>query len=592
MRRAPFALLAGAVLATTHASAITRDEVIVRAKAFAFHPWKCSAQNLKGSCNSSYASVYLPGDYMGLPYDWGGYMTLFDFDQQIAQGLGAGSYPADGVLACTAGLDCSGFVSQAWGTGHFATATLHNTSTAIEQSAMKPGDVFNKAGYHVAMFSHKLASGEPVLYEAVGYNTHLSMPGWSWVQGYTPRKLNGITGEGGGSPVGTPDKPIDVSSFPFSDQRDTKQSLSDVLDGCNANPSKKVTGAEYIYRVVLTKPGTLTATVQDDADTDIDVHLYGSMNTNDCTQRHDNTISSAVGCGTYYVVADTFKGTKEMPGPYSIAIDFKASGGPCNGGPPVYDFAGGLGDPCAYPKNEKLPFCNPNLGAQTCIYTSSTSFCSKPCASNIDCPEFAGGCCGELAKGQKYCFTAPLCGSSSSSASTGSGPSMGTGSSPPPMGDPNGSASAASGGEVAVSSAASGPGTSGAGGTSGFQHTTEESASCQLGRGSDRRAIAFATLILALAAAARRREAGAHLDPDDTATRQCPLHAPGRRAHAAATSRHDARRSPRPSRSISATSNTSSPRRASPANCSEASAVATCVNKMMSSPSCGTRAGQ
>ncbi len=499
-----FALL----LVAAPAGAITRDEVIVRAKAFAFHPWKAGPANLTASCNAKYKSVYQVGDYLGLPYDWGGYMSLFEFDQEIAQGLGAGSYPDDGVLDCTAGVDCSGFVSEAWASGHFTTSDLAQTSTQIAQNAMKPGDVFNKAGFHVAMYSHTLASGEPVLYESVGYNVHLSMPGWSWVQGYLPRKYNSISGEGGGSPVGTPDNPIVVSSFPFSDQRDTTQSLSDVLDGCGAAPSKKETGPEYVYKVTFSKPGTLTVTLMDDANTDIDVHLYGSMNTNDCSARGDNSLSAQVGCGTYYVVADTFKGTKEYPGPYSIVIDFKSSGGQCSGGPPVYKFSGGLGTPCAYPGNQNLPFCNPNLGSETCIYTSNSSFCSKPCAANKDCPEFPGGCCGEVAKGEHYCMQPVLCGSGA-----GGGPSSGE--DPPPQGDPNGSAtaSATSGGSGSGDSTGSGSGdpsggTSGAGGASGngeSPDSSEQTASCQAGHGAPSHGwLALAALGLALGRRRRR----------------------------------------------------------------------------------------
>jgi hypothetical protein len=508
MKRASFAALA-LVLVASSASAITRDEVIVRAKAFSFHPWKAAPANLTASCNSKYKSIYQVGDHLGLPYDWGGYMSLFEFDQQVAQGLGVGSYPEDGVLACTAGLDCSGFVSQAWGTGHYTTSNLAETSAQIAQNTMKPGDVFNKAGFHVAMYSHTLANGDPVLYEAVGYNTHLSMPGWSWVQGYVPRKYNAISGDGGGSPVGTPDNPIAVSSFPFMDARDTTKSLSDVLDGCAAAPSKKESGAEYIYKVVLTKPGTLTASLQDDVNTDIDIHLYGSMNTNDCSVRGDNTFSAQVGCGTYYVVADTFKGTKEYPGPYSIVIDFKASGATCQGGPPVYNFKGGLTTPCAYPGNENLPFCNPNLGAQTCIYTANSSFCSKPCAVNADCPEFAGGCCGTVAKGEHYCMPAAFCGMGASSSTGMSGED-------PPPGDPNGStttsatsgATTASGGPITGAGGATGA-TSGAGAANGNGETSEggeitETTSCSAAQGrSDNGWLAFAAL--GAAALGRRR---------------------------------------------------------------------------------------
>jgi hypothetical protein len=435
MSRARLSLSLGAALAVSmlapSAGAIPRAEVLVRAKAFSFHPWTSTAANQTATCSAAYQSLQTPGDYMGLPYDWGGYMTLFDFDQQIAQGYGAGSYPEDGILACTSGLDCSGFVSKTWDAGHWTTSTVHQTSSTITQAQMLPGDLFNDAGNHMSLYSHTLQSGEPVLYESVFYNVHLSLPGWSWLQGYVPRRYNAITGASVGDPVGTSTNPIVVTSFPFSDQRDTTQSPSDVLDGCGASPTQKETGHEYIYAVTVTSPGTLTVSVQDDVGVDIDVHLYTSMSTNDCVARHDSTLSFPVDCGTYYVVADTFAGSVEYPGAYSLTIDHTAGGGSCGSGPPSYNFHGELGDDCAFPGNESLPYCNPNLGAITCIYTSSDSFCSKPCAVNSDCADLpTGGCCADIGGGELYCLTQDLCGGG------GTGGGLGTDDPPDPQGDP------------------------------------------------------------------------------------------------------------------------------------------------------------
>jgi hypothetical protein len=407
------AALVAALSVAGAAHAITRTETLVRAKAFAFHPWTMTAANQTASCSSAYVSAFQPGDYMGLPYDWGGYMSLFSFDQQILAGYGAGSYPADGILDCTAGLDCSGFVSQAWASSHITTSGVDTISSVINLSDMLTGDIFNDAGNHMAMYSHKLANGDPVLYESVFYNVHLSMPGWSWVQGFVPRRYDQMTGTSAASPDGTPDNPVPVSSFPFVDSRNTSQSMSNLLDGCGLAPSVGEKGPEYIYKVTLTQPGQLTVSVQDDVGVDIDVHLYTSMNTNDCIARDDSTFTHAVDCGTYYVVADTFSGsTGPKPGPYTLTVDFAPSGGQaCGSGPPQYDFKGGPGTACAYPGNENLPFCNPNLGADTCLYTSSSSFCSLPCATSNDCGALgSGACCADIGSGENYCLLPSECG--------------------------------------------------------------------------------------------------------------------------------------------------------------------------------------
>lgn len=410
---------AAALLATLAllpaAHAVTRDAVILRAHAFAYHPWHCAAANLTGSCGGGYQSAYVVGDFMGLPYDWGGYMSLFTFDQRIADGYGAGSYPSDGELDCTVGLDCSGFVSQAWTASHNSTSSIPDISTVISQANMLPGDVFNQAGYHVFLYERTLNNGDPIFYEAAGYNVHVNATGgWSYGNGYTPRRYQGITGTGVSNPVGTMDNPIVISSFPYTDSsRDTSQAVSDVLDGCDEDASKSEAGPEYIYQVTFTQPGQLAATVSDDADVDIDIHLYTSFNTNDCVARHDSTIQVAVDCGTYYLVADTFRSTDgaEDPGEYTLSVSFTPSGGNCGSGPSAYDFAGELGDPCGYPGHEDLPFCNDNLGADTCIYTTSppSSFCSRPCSTAGDCSAFAGGCCAPIGNGETYCLPAALC---------------------------------------------------------------------------------------------------------------------------------------------------------------------------------------
>ncbi len=403
-------LVSGLLAAPDRGRAISRTEVMINARAYAYHPWSCAAANLTASCDAGYQSVYVPGDYLGLPYDWGGYLSLFSFDQQIAGGAGAGSQPSDGILSCTAGLDCSGYVSRCWGVGHYTTSSLPDISTPIGQSQLLAGDILNEAGYHVVLYSHLLGSGEPVFYEAVGYNVHYSPhAGWSWVQGYVPRRYDDITGSAAALPDGTPDQPIVIGALPYTDSRDTAASPSDVLDGCGAAPSTDESGPEYVYEVTFTQPGQLTVSVSDDVGVDVDVHLYTSMNTGDCVARHDSSFTEPVDCGTYYIVADTYDGAAQA-GPYDLTVSFSPSGGACGAGPPTYQFAGQLGDPCGNPNQPDLPFCNENLGAAVCLYDSQTSWCTRPCATLADCTDaFPGGCCGDIGSGERYCFPADQC---------------------------------------------------------------------------------------------------------------------------------------------------------------------------------------
>jgi MYXO-CTERM domain-containing protein len=450
-----------ALAVSLESQAITRDEVITTAKAFVYHPWRCTNANLTAPCSSTYHSLFEPGDYIGLPYDWGGYMNLFEFDQQIAQGDGAGSPYNGDILDCTAGVDCSGFASQCLHVSYHTTDMMADISTVIAQSELLAGDIINKSGYHVVLFSHLLGSGEPYVYEATPpYSTRAySSGGWAYVNGFTPRRYQGITGTSAGNPVGTLDNPIKIGgTFPYTDSRDTSKSSSDVFDGCSLSSSTKESGPEYVYEVTFTQPGSLTVSVSDDVGVDIDVHLYGSRNTSDCLARNDTTFTTNVDCGTYYIVADTFAGSAEYPGAYTLNVTFTPSGGSCGNGPPKYDPAGAIGDHCT----DAYPYCNATLGGEVCILTTpdSDSFCSKSCKTAADCTVFAGGCCEALTSGS-YCLKAAYCGGGGAGGSPGTGGSAGQGGNPGQGGSPGQGGTAGSGGTPSEGGKAGSPGSGG-----------------------------------------------------------------------------------------------------------------------------------
>ena len=411
-------VLAVGVMSATSSRAITRDEVMVQARAHAYHPWRCTAANTTASCSASYQSLYTPGDYIGLPYDWGGHISLFEFDQEIAAGAGAGSGISQ-LLDCTVGLDCSGYVTKCWESGHYGTSTLQGISSLIDQSELLPGDVFNQPNYHVILFSHELANGDPILYEALPPNVHINpWGGWAYTSNYDPRRYDGITGTTAGTPVGTPDNPIPISSLPYTDSRDTNDSSSDVIDGCGESPGTDESGPEYVYEVTFTEPGQLTVSVSDDVGVDIDVHLFTSMNTNDCVARHDSTFTEPVDCGTYYIVADTFGSGLGNAGTYTLNVTFTPSGGACGSGPPPYNPGGAAGEDCD-------PICNPNLGGEACLISSDTppvEFCSHSCTGDSDCPEFPGGCCRDIGSGEFYCLTDAFCGGTTPDAGADASP--------------------------------------------------------------------------------------------------------------------------------------------------------------------------
>jgi hypothetical protein len=411
MKHSVAAILAAAVLLLPiHAMGISRDEVLIRAQTYCYHPWHCSSSNLTASCLGSYQSAYTPGDYVGLPYDWGGYVTLFQFDDGLKQGKGAGSYSDHGVLGCTVGLDCSGFVSKAWGVGHFGTSTISQTSHEIAFNDVKPGDAFNEAGYHIVLFGGELEDGWPYFYEAAGYNTFINtFGGWGNVSGFAPIRLDSISGSATGATVGTAVSPIPVTQFPYVHNGNTVDSLSDMFDYYGADTSKKETGPEVIYELTINAPGNLTVSVQDgpnsDVDgVDIDVHVCRALDSYHCIARHDKLIEMPIiECGTWYVIADTWSNASgtEFPGAYTLTINYESGGNVCSTENEPFDFSGEPGDGCGYPGQPQLPFCNPNLGAEICLYSdqpgNSFSFCTFGCDSDYDCTSvFPGGCCADI----------------------------------------------------------------------------------------------------------------------------------------------------------------------------------------------------
>jgi uncharacterized protein (TIGR03382 family) len=416
MMRLGVFVLAGSLLLSGVAAAIDRVEVIDRAKAYCFHPWTCTAANLQASCDSAWYTYYVVGDQLGLPYDWGGFVSLHQFDLDIANGEAAGSPIHDPPTACTTGVDCSGFVSEAWATPQkYGTWTIQEISTPIQASQLKPGDALNLAGSHIVLFGGTLADGSPIYYESTPPSVRVNWTsGWGGFSGFDPIRYNEVTE--GASDLGTLSNPIPITHWPYTDSRDTNDSQSDLLDACGAAPATRETGREYIYSFTTTQPGHLTASISDGTGVDIDIELFTDLAERDCIARNNPLIDlDLVSCGTYWLVADSWVDANgvEYAGPYTLTVTFTPQGGACQP-MPGYDFVGGPGGACAWGGSEELPFCNPNLGVDTCLYTQDdppVSFCSRYCQTTADCTaDFPGGCCADIGGGELYCLIQSFCG--------------------------------------------------------------------------------------------------------------------------------------------------------------------------------------
>lgn len=180
----------------------TRAEIVARARTLANHSWVCGASNVHASCSRKYLSDWKPGQRVtGIPYRWGGSDGPEEFDRKLAAGLAAGAHSRYGVLGCAAGIDCSGFVTFCWGlsqSGHaYSTSNLRQIAGKPKYnwfSDMKAGDVLNKPGSHVVLFTGYNSDGTINVCEASGSKARVvcSRTTWSRFKGYIPLQYKGI----------------------------------------------------------------------------------------------------------------------------------------------------------------------------------------------------------------------------------------------------------------------------------------------------------------------------------------------------------------------------------------------------------------
>lgn len=311
------------ILALGLALAIPREEVLDRAARYATHVWTATEDNTDAvSCADDWESDYTPGTYTALPYDWGGWVTIEEFDQQLADGYGVGSHSWHGSLWCTTGVDCSGFVSQLWDSGHYSTSTFYKTAWDIGWDELQRGDALNDPGSHMVLYTHTSEGGWPVFYESTGSSgVRLnSTGGWAYVDGYQPIRYSGIED---GASTGTVDNPVEIAAFPYEDTRWTAGAASDAFDAYGCAPDTDESGPEVLYRFSAATAGTLQAVVSDASGVDVDVHVLAAADPDACLARDDTDVGLTVGPGEVWLALDTWVGDdQEYPGPYVLTVTF------------------------------------------------------------------------------------------------------------------------------------------------------------------------------------------------------------------------------------------------------------------------------
>ena len=145
---------------------LTRQQVVQTAFGFEGLQWRLTPANYGPDPDTTctgfnrirrpgYLSGKLNQEVRGVPYCWGCQGSLNQFRARIANGMLAGNVcTRNEPRADVAGVDCSAFVSAAWGlANHFTTAAIPAITTELASPwDLQPGDALNKRGTHVMLF--------------------------------------------------------------------------------------------------------------------------------------------------------------------------------------------------------------------------------------------------------------------------------------------------------------------------------------------------------------------------------------------------------------------------------------------------------
>ena len=143
-----------------------RQQTIETAFAFEGVQWKLTPANYGSDPDTACTGFnrirrpwYLQGkinqEVRGVPYCWGCHGSLANFRRRVEAGAMAGNVcTRNAPRADVAGVDCSAFVSAAWGLSvHYTTAAIPAIAKPLQNPwDLKPGDALNKPGSHVMLF--------------------------------------------------------------------------------------------------------------------------------------------------------------------------------------------------------------------------------------------------------------------------------------------------------------------------------------------------------------------------------------------------------------------------------------------------------
>lgn len=181
-------------------SCISRATIEANADLFLNNKMYLTSTNIDGLCAGRGKPQYLdePGSYSSVSYAWGGFEDVKAFNNFMASGSQAGDVDTTANEPCSKGVDCSGFVSRAWGLTHkYSTRSLPDISFELKSTKdLLTGDILNKYDSHVILFDVVNPTGfyawesTTSSYDRVKYG----WSPWSRVSGYLPRRYSNLCG--------------------------------------------------------------------------------------------------------------------------------------------------------------------------------------------------------------------------------------------------------------------------------------------------------------------------------------------------------------------------------------------------------------
>jgi len=184
---------------------VSRDTSLFIGDSYTTHEWTASASNItNGRINDpNGVEIETPpwvevGNNIQIPYMWGGFWSLAEFDNRLLNEKYAGDIATSGVSQYCGGVDCSGFVSKCWKLPYqFSTRMMDDWITVAYSSwsEIKPADAIHKVG-HVRMFVSANPNGSLLTVESSGADWRVSYRSFNLSQltAYTPRYYINILG--------------------------------------------------------------------------------------------------------------------------------------------------------------------------------------------------------------------------------------------------------------------------------------------------------------------------------------------------------------------------------------------------------------